>query len=98
MKTLIQSILITGITIMTVNAHADEEKTANINPVVVMTTNKGTIEIELFSDRAPNTVSNFLSYVLQSYYDGTIFHRVMEGFMIQGGGYTPDMVEKPKME
>jgi len=83
---------------MTITAHADEEKTGNTNPVVVMTTSKGTIEIELFSDKAPDTVSNFLSYVLQSYYDGTIFHRVIKGFMIQGGGFTPDMVKKPTMD
>jgi len=62
---------------------------------VVMKTNMGTIEIELFSDRAPITVSNFLSYVAESFYDNTIFHRVIEGFMIQGGGFTADMVRKP---
>ncbi len=97
MKMLLHFILISGVMIMTLNAHADDEKTGNTNPVVIMTTSKGTIEIELFSDKAPDTVSNFLSYVLQSYYDGTIFHRVIKGFMIQGGGYTPDMVKKPTM-
>ncbi len=98
MKMLFQFILISGVMIMTLNAHADEEKSSNANPVVVMTTSKGTIEIELFSDKVPDTVSNFLSYVLQSFYDGTIFHRVMEGFMIQGGGYTADMEKKPTMD
>jgi cyclophilin family peptidyl-prolyl cis-trans isomerase len=51
--------------------------------------------VELFRDRAPVSVENFLQYVADRFYDGTIFHRVMPGFMIQGGGFTPDMVEKP---
>jgi cyclophilin family peptidyl-prolyl cis-trans isomerase len=63
--------------------------------VVVMTTNMGVIEIELFSDKAPATVANFLSYVMESYYDSTIFHRVMKGFMIQGGGFAADFARKP---
>jgi cyclophilin family peptidyl-prolyl cis-trans isomerase len=63
-------------------------------PVVVMTTNKGTIRIELFPDKAPKTVANFLAYVDDKFYDGTIFHRVIPNFMIQGGGLTPDMAEK----
>jgi cyclophilin family peptidyl-prolyl cis-trans isomerase len=57
------------------------------NPVVVMETSMGTIKIELFPDKAPVTVKNFLSYVDDKHYDGTIFHRVMKGFMIQGGGF-----------
>jgi cyclophilin family peptidyl-prolyl cis-trans isomerase len=60
------------------------------NPVVVMKTSKGTIKIELFSDKAPITVKNFLNYVEDKHYDGTIFHRVMPNFMIQGGGFTKD--------
>ncbi len=63
-------------------------------PVVVMTTNKGTIKIELFPDKAPKTVANFLAYVDDKFYDGTIFHRVIPDFMIQGGGFTADMAEK----
>lgn len=63
-------------------------------PVVVMTTNKGVIKIELFPEKAPKTVANFLAYVDDKFYDGTIFHRVMPNFMIQGGGFTADMVEK----
>lgn len=63
-------------------------------PVVVMETNMGNIRIELFPDRAPKTVENFLAYVDDGFYDGTIFHRVIPGFMIQGGGFTPDMSEK----
>lgn len=64
------------------------------NPVVVMETNMGTIKIELFEDKSPATVKNFLAYMEDKHYDGTIFHRVMEDFMIQGGGYEPGMKEK----
>ena len=63
-------------------------------PVVVLETSKGTIKIELNEERAPGTVKNFLQYVDDKFYDGTIFHRVMPNFMIQGGGFTPDMNEK----
>ena len=61
------------------------------NPVVVMETSKGTIKIELFADKAPITVKNFLNYVDEKFYDGTIFHRVIPDFMIQGGGFTPGL-------
>ncbi len=67
-------------------------------PVVVMETSKGTIKIELDEERAPGTVANFLEYVDDKFYDGTIFHRVMPNFMIQGGGFGPDMNEKPTRE
>jgi cyclophilin family peptidyl-prolyl cis-trans isomerase len=60
------------------------------NPVVVMKTSKGTIKIELFKDKAPKTVENFLKYVEDKHYDGTVFHRVISNFMIQGGGFTKD--------
>jgi len=64
------------------------------NPVVVMETSEGTIRIELNADKAPISVKNFLQYVDEKFYDGTIFHRVMGTFMIQGGGFTPDMRQK----
>jgi cyclophilin family peptidyl-prolyl cis-trans isomerase len=64
------------------------------NPVVVMETSKGTIEIELFEDKAPITVKNFLDYVADKHYDGLIFHRVIENFMIQGGGFEPGLTQK----
>ena len=64
------------------------------NPVVALETSKGTIKIELYPDKAPDTVKNFLSYVDKKHYDGTIFHRVIPKFMIQGGGMNPGMAEK----
>jgi cyclophilin family peptidyl-prolyl cis-trans isomerase len=64
------------------------------NPVVVITTSLGEITVELDPVKAPLTVENFLTYVKAGHYDGTIFHRVIKGFMIQGGGMTPDMKEK----
>ncbi len=63
-------------------------------PSVEMQTSQGTIVIELNEEKAPGTVENFLKYVKEGYYDGTIFHRVIENFMIQGGGFTPAMEEK----
>jgi peptidyl-prolyl cis-trans isomerase B (cyclophilin B) len=63
-------------------------------PVVIMDTSMGTIEIELNEDKAPLTVTNFLKYVDSGFYDKTIFHRVIDGFMIQGGGYLEGMKEK----
>ncbi len=64
------------------------------NPVVEMKTNKGTIKIELYADKAPKTVENFLKYTEDKHYDGVIFHRVISDFMIQGGGFKPGMTEK----
>jgi peptidyl-prolyl cis-trans isomerase B (cyclophilin B) len=65
------------------------------NPKVVLDTTKGQIVIELYPDKAPETVKNFLAYVDAGFYNGTIFHRVIPNFMIQGGGFTPDMEQKP---
>lgn len=65
------------------------------NTVVIIKTSMGDIKVELFDKQAPETVKNFLQYVDDKFYDGTIFHRVIETFMIQGGGFTKDMVEKP---
>ncbi len=64
------------------------------NPVVVMETSEGAVKIELWADKAPISVKNFLRYVDEGFYAGTVFHRVISNFMIQGGGMTPDM--KPK--
>lgn len=63
--------------------------------MVSLHTNFGVIKLELFTDKTPVTVDNFLSYVKDGFFDGTIFHRVIPGFMIQGGGFTADMEQKP---
>jgi len=65
------------------------------NPRVALQTTKGRIVIELYADKAPKTVKNFLDYTRAGFYNGTIFHRVIPGFMAQAGGFTPDMTEKP---
>ena len=65
------------------------------NPQVEMKTSMGTVVIELYPDKAPLTVENFLQYVKDRHYDGTVFHRVIPGFMIQGGGFGLDFSEKP---
>ena len=64
-------------------------------PRVKLATSLGDIVVELNPAKAPKTAENFLKYVADKHYDGTIFHRVIDGFMIQGGGFTPDMVQKP---
>ncbi len=65
------------------------------NPQVELDTSAGVIKVELFPDAAPKTVANFLDYVKAKFYDGTQFHRVINGFMIQGGGFTPEFSQKP---
>ncbi len=62
--------------------------------MVLLSTSLGEIKIDLYDKEAPETVSNFLGYVNDGFFDGTIFHRVIAGFMIQGGGFTPDMQQK----
>lgn len=64
-------------------------------PKVKLSTSAGDIVLELYPDKAPKTVENFLQYVRDKHYDGTVFHRVMDGFMIQGGGFTADLQQKP---
>jgi peptidyl-prolyl cis-trans isomerase B (cyclophilin B) len=73
-------------------AHAAEP--AKERSIVELQTNKGVIVVELNFDKAPVTAANFRSYVEEGFYDGTVFHRVIPGFMIQGGGLTAKMVEK----
>ncbi|WP_150303753.1 peptidylprolyl isomerase [Pseudomonas saliphila] len=65
------------------------------NPRVLVTTSLGEIELELNAEEAPISVENFLRYADAGHYDGTIFHRVIPGFMVQGGGFTPDMRQRP---
>jgi peptidyl-prolyl cis-trans isomerase A (cyclophilin A) len=84
---------------LTVGAHAYAAEPAAPAPAaptrVALETSEGRIVVELRADKAPKTVANFLQYVNDSFYDGTIFHRVIAGFMIQGGGFDAAMVEKP---
>jgi peptidyl-prolyl cis-trans isomerase A (cyclophilin A)/peptidyl-prolyl cis-trans isomerase B (cyclophilin B) len=67
---------------------------AAANPQVELKTNMGSITLELYADKAPQSVENFLQYVKDGHYNGTIFHRVISSFMIQGGGFTPDFNQK----
>ncbi len=82
-------VLAAVLTVGAVSAHAAERS------LVKMETSKGDIVIELYPDKAPRTVANFLQYVQAGAYDGTIFHRVIKGFMIQGGGFDQDMSQRP---
>jgi peptidyl-prolyl cis-trans isomerase A (cyclophilin A) len=91
------------VAVFLLNSHLSDAKTTkkgipvtttSANPIVLIETNKGPIEIELWEDKAPITVKNFLTYVDENFYDGTVFHRVIPKFMIQGGGMTADMKEK----
>lgn len=75
-------------------AQASEEATAKSTSLVEMKTSAGRIVIELDDQKAPTTVENFLAYVNDGFYNGTIFHRVIDGFMIQGGGFTADFQQK----
>lgn len=87
------NLLIIGVVALLI-AGCSQEK-AKMNPHVILETTKGAIEIEFYPQQAPVTVANFLAYANEGYYDGTVFHRVMSGFMIQGGGFTPDGSQKP---
>ncbi len=75
-------------------APAQAGKPAGENPVVAVKTSMGDLKIRLFQDKAPISVANFLSYVDDRFYDGTVFHRVIESFMVQGGGFTADLAKK----
>jgi peptidyl-prolyl cis-trans isomerase B (cyclophilin B) len=90
MKTRIVSVFV----ILGLLFFAGSALTADNHTKVVLETSKGRIVLELYPGKAPETVQNFLSYVDAKFYDGTIFHRVIPGFMIQGGGFTADMERK----
>jgi cyclophilin family peptidyl-prolyl cis-trans isomerase len=77
------------------SANAADPQPAKASPRVALETSKGKIVLELYPDKAPKSVENFLQYVRSGFYDGVIFHRVIPGFMIQGGGFTADMTQKP---
>ena len=72
------------------SAHADDSSA----PVVILKTSLGEIDIQLDPKNAPISTANFLAYVKSGFYDGTIFHRIIPGFVVQGGGFTPDMTQK----
>jgi peptidyl-prolyl cis-trans isomerase A (cyclophilin A) len=80
--------------LLVLSAAATGTAALGADPQVDMKTSAGTIRIELYPAKAPKTVENFLQYVKDGHYDGTIFHRVIPSFMIQGGGMTPDMAQK----
>ncbi len=82
--------LAAGAALLPMAVHAQ----ATAAPRVKLNTSQGDIVIELYPDKAPKTVENFLQYVRDKHYDGTVFHRVMSDFMIQGGGFTPDLRQK----
>ena len=75
---------------------ADNNNDSKSNPVVRLQTNTGNIDIELYPAKSPLSVKNFLAYVDSGFYKGTIFHRVIKGFMIQGGGFTSGIKNKKK--
>jgi peptidyl-prolyl cis-trans isomerase B (cyclophilin B) len=78
-----------------VNAQAAKKTEKKGNPVVKLETSMGEITLELYPEKAPVTVANFLQYVKDGFYNGTIFHRVIDGFMMQGGGFDANLKEKP---
>ncbi|PHS70976.1 MAG: peptidylprolyl isomerase [Methylophaga sp.] len=91
MKTFFRVLAPLLIMVLSFPAIAEGDK---VLPQVKLETNHGDIIIELDDDKAPNTVANFLTYVEDGFYDGTVFHRVIENFMIQGGGFTEDLEKK----
>jgi len=90
-KIVICGLAATGIFFAFASTTQAEENTIE----VIMKTTQGDMTIELYPDKAPITVDNFLSYVDEKFFDGTIFHRVISNFMIQGGGWTVDFIKKP---
>ncbi len=93
------TLLLLGTRTLTAAADAVCPKDTKGNkPVVRLDTSMGSITLELDAAKAPATVANFLSYVESGHYDNTVFHRVIDGFMIQGGGFEPGMKQKPTMD
>ena len=88
-------LILLSLTVLAWGQAKTETKAAAKNPIVVMETTMGTIKIELFAGKAPITAKNFLDYVSAGFFDNTIFHRVVPGFVVQGGGYLENMTPKP---
>jgi cyclophilin family peptidyl-prolyl cis-trans isomerase len=76
------------------NGDGDNGNGAPVNPIAVIDTSMGTIKVELYEDKVPNTCKNFINYANDGYYDGLVFHRVMDDFMIQGGGFDSNGTKK----
>ena len=96
--TRIQALLANGLVwMLAVQAWAfwDRAEVLAQNPRVLLETSMGDLEVELYQKEAPKTVANFLSYVKKGHYDGTIFHRIIPNFVVQGGGLDPSMKERP---
>lgn len=91
-KVVLAAVFLIGIITLAIGGYAGGERR---QPVVKLETSMGDITLELDPDKAPTTVANFLQYVKDGFYDGTIFHRVINGFMIQGGGFDAKMNQKP---
>lgn len=92
-----KKILLTAFAFMAVSSIAEGTDDMGKTTTVLMETSKGDIKLELYPERAPETVKNFVQYATDGFYNGTIFHRVIDGFMIQGGGFTADMEQKETM-
>ena len=93
-QTLYYSFLSLGALLLSVMATPVFSNSTDTNPMIKMTTNQGDITIEVYPDAAPKTVQNFLDYINAGFYDNLIFHRVIKGFMIQGGGFDQEMQQK----
>lgn len=85
-------VVLTGMSVQLAAAKNEQSPT---NPVIIISTNMGNITVELDQQKAPVTVKNFMDYVASGFYTNTVFHRVIPGFMIQGGGFTQNMQQKP---
>jgi len=90
----LKKLLCIAMTLFLCTGLAVAKDTGKGNPTIVIKTNKGVIEAVLFRDKAPITVENFIKYTEARFYDGTVFHRVIKNFMIQGGGYDQNLSEK----
>lgn len=93
-KTFTRLLLLALLAGMPARLSAENKDQAPTNPVFIITTNLGAITVELDPTKAPITVKNFIQYAEEGFYTGTVFHRVIPGFMIQGGGFTRDMLQK----
>ncbi len=105
MKQLLLRIIITALILFLISACADSKENTTgdnteilgTNNTVILITNKGNIKIKLYPEKAPITVKNFLSYVDSGFYNNTIFHRIIPGFVIQGGGFSKEMNRKKNL-